>query len=341
MDINDIYFINSKFCSNHSKEILYLYIQIKQYDSNKNMNNNHILNEYYPNKTPEQIINDYKSFINNLFDVSILCKYLVFIKQYQKSFPDIIDDIETIPNFTYEIYNISNINDNVFPDKSIVWDINNISPTLCGLFFENIITDCLNIDLNCNNLNDCLKSNTTNITLNEIQNIINRNNITIKPVIIINEIIYNSNNEILSKKDFKTKFHYMLFNVLLHFMHYDLNGSDYEAFVKIIKYINKNYNQDRNYLEEYYDNMCLTTFIKKLRKESNLQHSIKQITSRLHGEIDFISDYSIVDIKSYKTDNIDTWFAQLYLYTKLFGIRKELKILNVYTNKVISYKINY
>ena len=43
--------------------------------------------------------------------------------------------------------------------------------------------------------------------------------------------------------------------------------------------------------------------------------------------------------KAYKMDDINCWFAQLYLYEKLIGgKRKSLKILNVYTNQLFEFK---
>lgn len=74
----------------------------------------------------------------------------------KKSLMNNINSIINIPyDFKVKSYDISNRSAKL-PLKSIVWELNHISPILTGYFFENIIANILKTDINLCNLECCL-----------------------------------------------------------------------------------------------------------------------------------------------------------------------------------------
>lgn len=336
MSIKEIQYINREYCVNHSKPIIYLFCQ-SLIDKYPNTSYQFIIKQESPDiLTEKQIINKFKEYINSIINVSQLCKKLVFIKSFQKEYPEHIDDISTYPDFNVTITNISNSNDSM-PDKTLVWDINTISPRLCGMFFENLIAFSMNIFDDCYDLNQLLQSSSSNLTIESIINILKRNFISelyINNIRIEYKIIY-IDNEKLNKSHFINKYHYIVFLSLLHFMKYDLQGQDYENATSILSYISKN----KRYIDKYFNDIKNSTFVKNLSTETNLVHSLHVKSPSLHGEMDFTSDVSITDVKVYKTNDPELWFSQLYLYQTLLQSNSshKLRILNVYTNQVFDF----
>lgn len=340
MSIKEIQYLNRDFCVLFSKPLVYLHY-VTFMDKYPNANYQYVLKKepFTAETTEETIITEFKTYVGSIINVSQLCRLLVFIHDFQIEYPGIIDDIETYPNFSVTSYNISNNNDS-FPDNSIVWEINKISPKICGILFENIISYILEIKDKCYDLSNCMTSPSSNIPKKTIEGILERNFIKRNLLhrgqqIRINnkDIIYIGDKKI-EEDDFISLWHYLIFLSLKHFLKRDFVGEDLEDCLKILDYVNINV----KYIDDYYYDMLDSTFIKNLKRETNLMHGEIFRTKEMHGEIDFLSDTSIIDIKSYKSDNIDNWFAQLYLYEKLVGKRKTLKILNVYNNQVFEFK---
>ena len=336
MSVKEIQYINRDYCSNHSKPVIYLFYQ-PLIDKYPNTTYQFVVKQESPEKLTEaQIINKFKDNIKSTINVSQLCKKLVFVKSFQNEYSGFIDDIPTYPNFTFDVSNISNSNDPI-PDKTLVWDINTISPKMCGMFFENLIAYSVNIFDDCYNLNQVLQSSSSNLTIESLINLLKRNFISeqyINNIKIEYKIIY-VNDEKLNKLHFKDKYHYIIFLSLIHFMKYDLLGQDYEDAISILSFISKN----KSYMNKYFNDIKNSTFVKNLSNETNLTHSMHIKESSLHGEMDFTSDISITDVKSYKINDPELWFSQLYLYQTLLqsNSSRKLRILNVYTNQVFDF----
>lgn len=343
MSVKDIQYLNKEYCTLFSKPVVYLHY-VTNMDKYPNASYQYVLKKepFTENDTVESIIQRFKEYVNSVINVSKRCKLLVFIHDFQIEYPDIIDDIETYPDYEFNGYDISNRNDSV-PDNSVVWEINKISPKICGILFENIISHVLEIDDKCYDLSNTMSSPKSNITTKTLTGIIERNFIKRKLIHKGSNVKINSKNIVyigddkLSEDDFISIWHYLVFLSLRHFIKRDLCGEDLEDCLKILDYINENV----KYMDDYYYDMMDSTFIKNLKKETNLKHGEIFRTSEIHGEVDFISDSSIIDIKSYKNEEIPNWFSQLYLYEKISGgKRKNLKILNVYSNTIYEFTHN-
>ena len=354
MSVKEIQYINKDYCILFPKPLVYLHY-ITNMDKYPNASYQYVLKKepFTDEDNSESIIQKFKDYVKSVVNVSKKCKLLVFIHDFQIEYPNIIDDMEVYPDFEFKSYDISNRNDSI-PDCGVVWEINKISPKICGILFENVISHILEIDDRCYDLTNTLSSPTSNVSTKTLEGIIERNFIKRNLIHKGKNVKINSRNfvyigdEKLCEDDFMSVWHYLVFLSLRHFIKRDLVGEDLEDCLKILDYINENL----KFMDDYYYDMMDSTFMKNLKKETNLKHGEVFRTSELHGELDFMSDGSIIDIKSYKNEEIPNWFSQLYLYEKLSsggnegsqGIsggkkRKILKIVNVYSNLI--YEFNY
>ena len=175
MSVKDIQYLNKEYCTLFSKPVVYLHY-VTNMDKYPNASYQYVLKKepFTENDTVESIIQRFKEYVNSVINVSKRCKLLVFIHDFQIEYPDIIDDIETYPDYEFNGYDISNRNDSV-PDNSVVWEINKISPKICGILFENIISHVLEIDDKCYDLSNTMSSPKSNITTKTLTGIIERN----------------------------------------------------------------------------------------------------------------------------------------------------------------------
>ena len=288
--------------------------------------------------THESIIEEYTNYIKSFTSVSELSKRLIDAKEFDADHPNELIDVKIYPDFTFTVSDLSNNNDTL-PDPSIVWEINRISPTFCGVFFENMVTRCLKIKYDCSDLSKLLTSSSPSsvISNDTIINVLERSFISTRR--LIHEKLNIHNNKIyighqaLNKKDFISIWHYIIFVSLMHFIKREFTGQTLEDALNILEYVNKNI----SYVDDYYYKLKHSTFIRTLRNEYNIAHNPSFKTKELHGELDFLTDDTILDIKVYKRETVDEWFAQLWLYEQLAGKRKHLRILNLYTNRIHSF----
>jgi len=332
LSIANINYISKELATYHSKNILYLYYIYMRKDF-PNMDIQSLLAIYPPNDlTDDAIIINYVTYVSGLLNVSELCNMLVFVKSYQYAYVGIIDSISTYPNYTVTKTDISNRN-NVLPDKSLTWELNRICPQLAGLFFENIVSYVLGTFVNTYNFSEILTDITSNTTIsNEIISILQRSFVTNLDVSKVNLNSVNTFNESM----FISQYHYLMFSALFHTMKRDLSGELYECSITMLEYITKHVDS----FDKYILDLGNTTIIKSLKCETNLRHGLHVRTKTLHGTLDFSSDTSIIDIKVYKKEDVDSWFAQLYLYMKLTSTKQKLQIINLYTNSLYSFTIN-
>lgn len=341
MQVKDIQYIARDYSQIHPKHYVGLYVKSLEHKFPE-ANYQYILNKrpITYETTSAEIVDMFKKSLYSDSSVSKMAEKLVFVKEFQNEYNGVIDDIETYPQYKYDIFNISNTND-LMPNPTIVWEINKICPTICGIIFENIIADILGIELNVSNLDDKLIDPNSNFESKNIIGILNRNfiKLNIKYCSIIDSEIhiidYSGRSSKLTESDFITKWHYIVFSSMLHFIKYDFPGHILEDTLNILDYIMKNYRD----MEIYYHAISKSSFIKKMKKDSEIKHSLYNKTEQLRGEVDFISSSAIYDVKSYKSESLDIWFTQLYLYTKLFGEREQLYIINVYNNKIYRFTI--
>lgn len=351
MSVKEIQFLNRDFCTLFSKPFVYLHYLAKS-DKYPEASYQYVLKRepFDKDSTEEGIIKEFKDNLNRTINASKLCRKLVFVHDFQMEYSGIIDDIETYPNFTCKSYPISNGSDSM-PDCSVVWEINKISPKICGMLFENLISHVVGIDDKCFDLSAVMTSYNSNIPKKTLEGVIERNFLKRglsyrgKVVRISDKNLVYVGDDKLSEEHFVSLWHYLVYLSLRHFIKRDLHGEDLEDCLKILDYINMNI----NYMEDYYEDMMNSTLARNLRNETRLEHGKIFRTSRINGEVDFISDNSIVDIKAYKTEDLPNWFAQLYLYDRLANeenkaiecgneVRRNLIIVNVYSNLIYEFE---
>lgn len=338
-NVKDIQFINRDYCQLFSKPLVYLHY-ISHASKYPKAAYQHVLKkEPFDNETTnESIINEFLQYEESVVNVSQKCKLLTFIKDFQLEYPGILNGLVVYPDYDVEIVNLSNGNDEM-PDLGIVWEINRIAPAFCGMLFENIIAYCSNTSDNVWDLSEMMIENKSNVSNETIEGLIERNFINKRLIHRNCHVKINSKNVItlddekLSEEHFISLTHYLVFRSLLHFMKHDLKGNDVEVALNVLDYLKNNIELFDTYIEE----MRNSTFVKNMNKWTKLQHGIIKRDSKLSGEVDFISDQAIVDIKCYKEEELDNWFGQLWLYGKLFGKRQNLWIVNVYNNKIYKF----
>ena len=339
MSVRDIQYLNRDFCTLFSKPIVYLHY-VSNMDKYPNASYQYVLKKepFNEKSTNEKIIDEFKTYESSTINASKKCKVLTFVKDFQTEYSGIIDDIKTFPDYTVTVSNISNRNDTC-PDVGLVWEINKISPRVCGMLFENMISHALGIDDKCWDLSGCMTDMSSNVETKTIIGIIERNFIKRHLMNRGRNVKINSKNivyvgdEKICENDFISVWHYLVYLSLRHFIKHDLKGEDFEDCLKILDFINANV----KYMDEYYFDLCDSTFMKNLSRETNLKHGEIYRTAKLHGEVDFISDAAITDIKAYKSNDVDNCF---FLYEKLAGKKQHLRILNVYTNEVFEFTYN-
>lgn len=340
-NVREIQYLNRDYCTAFSKPLVYLHY-VDHANKYPNAAYQHVLKKepFSDKTTDDSIVDEFKNYEKSIVNVSSKCRLMSFIKDFQLEYPNIIDDMQVYPNYTVEIVDISN-RANSTPDLGIVWEINRIAPAMCGMLFENIISECLEIKWRPCDLSSVISSDKSNITPQTLAGIIERN--FIKRSYMRNDCHVKINNkkfayvgdEKLDAKHFVSYWHYIVFMSLCHFMKRDLTGNDVENALNILDYIKEHFED----IDDYFDCMSHSTFVENFSKDTNIRHGEIVRTEHLHGECDFVSNESIVDIKCYKEECLDDWFGQLWLYEKLFGPHKNLWIVNVYNNKI--YKFSY
>ena len=337
--VSEINYLNRDYCQLFSKPLVYLHY-MDHASKYPNAAYQYVLKKepFDDETTNESIIDEFTDYVRKTVNVSQRCRLLTFIKSFQIEYSGIIDDIEVYPDYTLETVNLSNESDSM-PDLGFVWEINRIAPAFCGMLFENIISYSLGIEDNCSDLSGCVCDNNSNITTNTLIGIIERNFINRKllrkgyKLTLTKRKILMMDDEKLNEEHFSSHIHYLVYLSLLHFMKRDLTGKDIENALNVLDYLKTN----MELFDEYESDMENSTFIKHVSKQTNIKHGEIKRTKELTGEVDFITDQSIIDIKCYKDDEPDNWFGQLWLYEKLFGSHANLWIVNVYNNKVYKF----
>jgi hypothetical protein len=96
-----------------------------------------------------------------------------------------------------------------------------------------------------------------------------------------------------------------------------------------------------------------STLVRKLVQKYNtldIEHGTRFCTAKIRGEVDFITPNSVIDIKCYKSDEIELWAGQLFLYMQLaqgtVGINDTERnivdgcIINLFNNEMHTYKFD-
>lgn len=354
MKASDIKFIPNNFCANngYNKDEIFMLTHIFDHEcttSYQQVINNHSgINQ-------ETIIQKYTDIINSEINVTKKLEWLIntndFINNYcvtteiKHALNKSINYLH-YPEYHYTINMISTDTTRI-PDKLLVCRFHEICPSLCGIFFENILAYSLKLtNFNVHDLSNVLLKSTMN-SCESLTNMLTNGlirNIYSQSIEIDDNIIY-VDHELLNENHFVDMFHYILFASIKHFMRNELYGDMYEQMIKFECMIKNN----SALLYKYYKSLMQCTYLKQLIREDNLQHSLSIHVPDLHGEIDFVSRTSIIDCKTMNYSNKDQqvftkWFVQLYMYQLLRNTtvnnnsnKSKLIIINLYTNEVIEF----
>lgn len=325
-----------------NKDYLYLYYTTL----NTQLPPSDALNKY-PIVIEEELndINDTDNLITN-YIISTYNKYQSASK-YVTSFANILTFNNTIKDLTPNVFNTINLVNIEFkqyklhdlraptnepsPNKILVYDLNNISPTFCGSFLEAMLSHILNCDESYN-IDDILTSPDDNTTSFELKTILSK---YVNNLITITDNIY-VNDQLLNISHFKNIYYSFVWLALKHFMKRTLKPDDYIAANNFINYIDNHL----ELLNSYYNTLKSCNFIKQLIK-SKLKHGEhcdgKINGIHLTGETDFSNDRYIVDAKCYKVDHPEQWYYQLELYRRLLNRNSSLYIINFMNNKVFEF----
>ena len=338
-NVSEIQYLNRDYCQLFSKPLVYLHY-MDHAAKYPNAAYQYVLKKepFNDETTNESIIDEFCQYEQQMINVSQKCRLMTFIKSFQIEYPGILDGIDVYPDYSLEVVDLSNGSDSM-PDVTFVWEVNRIAPAFCGMLFENIISQCLGVGDIVWDLSGSVCDANSNVSSEMICGLIERNFISKRlihrdqHVSMTKKGILMFGDERLSNLHFISNAHYLVFLSLLHFMKRDLKGKDVEDALNVLDYLKSNV----ELLDQYICDMETSTLVKTISKQTNIQHGSIMRTKELSGEVDFITDQSIVDIKCYKEEEPDNWFGQLWLYEKLFGKRSNLWIVNVYNNKVYKF----
>lgn len=284
----------------------------------------------------DEIITQYSTYVNSKVNVSEKCKEMRDVVELKKTFIT-LNPSYIPPKYDMKCDKIHNYVSDTPPNKVIVWELNNISPELSGMFIENMIAYVLEIYDNCSDISEYINYG---LTFDNIKSIFKDgliHNYYISGLECKNNIII-IDNKALNHEHFLSPLHYILFISLLHFARNTRSfGTYYINMLNMLRYIDEKVDELYKYMKQL-SNLHL---FKELKRK-NFKHSFKPKSIQyLKGEIDFVSDDCIIDVKVYKQPAHDEWFYQLYLYNTLMndGKNRTLQILDMFDNELVTYSI--
>lgn len=372
--VKEIQFLNRDLCAGFEKELVYIWyvahsrlVPSAPYQT--------VLKKYpLTNQSKSEICNKLIESYTLDLNVSSKCKYLAFVNEFLETYPqyeDKLEQIHILPVYSVETAPISNIHDEL-PNNVCVWELNHIAPALTGMFYENMlnyiikesVSDknkykvlCKRMNTECNNISEVLYGNQFNISSAAIISLLNRHFLDkIKMqygffrAVIKNKRIcveFNSETQKLTEEHFQNRYAYILWISFLHFLKSECKSSIVSDVLQALDYIRNN----TEVINEYYFGLSKSTFVRKLINRFDvldIEHGKSFNSSKIRGEVDFITPNSVIDIKCYKTDEKELWAGQLFLYMSLAQDNLNVNgksynltegaIVNLFNNEVHTYK---
>lgn len=304
IDNNCKFISGSKYLEYQNKKELIipmLFVELDKMKYDKNYYINKYILEYYNCSSPSiiakfEVINDY--IINN----------------------NLYSDITIRQKFNYK--NISPVISNLNTDftkvqKTIVIEMNVLSPIICGQFFENIVSMALNLDITQEfkpGPNIMEKQCDIDYLLNSLKN---------------------------KNGEYKSIYHknlaMCLYTTLTHAT--DLTMY-YHEFILVRNLLdNKGY---REQLDKYIEQLKGTIISKlvKPKKSIKVYREFNDYDEYISGEADLITDDMVIDIKCYKTEQLNLWKYQLEIYNNMLDRpKRKLMIINLLFNRVYKWNL--
>ena len=354
--IDDIrYMPNSVVSAYGSKEHAYLYC-IMKHEKYPDIPINHIIkHEPEPDIPQGEIVNAFISFVTSIKKVTKACDYLEFVDNFNDKYEN--NSIGLIKlNYDGIIkpikFTVKKIHFNKFtslPDRNIVWEFHRISPPLAGMLFENMLADILHLSSECYDLSNCFKSENTKSSITELTNLLNTRFLeqlfyaTVQGGFMIKVNTSDDTQEEIKLDEchFKSKWHYIIFLALKHFMLKELTGEDVENCISMIELIESS--KFNKLISNYYDDLSKSKLVHTLNNAKCIKYGVKYNYGTLTGIVDFITDDAIIDVKVHRENEHTSWANQLWQYNYLYNKcennnkRLKLKIINLYSNEIFEY----
>lgn len=374
--VKDIQFMSRDLCNGFQKELAYLWFVAKSrmlpgapYQT--------VFRKYpLTNQSTREIINELIDSYKQELNVSSKCKYIVFVREFLETYYNYEEDLKelfVLPGYTVESTPISNIHDEL-PDNVCIWELNHIAPALTGMFYENMLNYILvhedingnsrkqlqkQMDKECRDLSTLLYGNQHNVSTNSIMSLLQRHFLDenigkyslMSPEVFDKQICLrdNDSHEKLSEQHFRNRYYYILWISFLHFLKVECKTSVIADVLKAAEYVSAN----MDVLNRYYRGLSKSTLVRTLMQKHNrldIEHGTSFSSATIRGEVDFITPNSVIDIKCYKTDEIELWAGQLFLYMQLAqgtegvnGTERNLTggaIVNLFSNEIHTYKFD-
>lgn len=331
----------------HEKKLVFLFALIGQHNlSADNMTNifaDEKVRERCLDETRDKIVRRYLDYVKRITSPSELCKILRFVEGYNSISPK----TNVIP-LKFPTYRSPRDSDFYrCTESSIVWEMNAISPTLAGYFFESMVAYTIeHYQVDPSDLSSTLQDVKTTEFDETLFRLIKENGFLVYTRLLTlarRRIIFDSSP--INERSFRNTYVYLLWCSMLQACKKTISADHYNECVKMSKYIDKHLDD----LYDFHRNLSSNGTIKKLQRESNMIYSgYKRGTvdlgckepQEVHGVFDFMSDEYITDIKVCKSNSLNEWFGQLWLYDELFKnttLPRKYRIINFYTGKVFEW----
>lgn len=288
--------------------------------------------------------------ITSISKISAKLAQIDIIRNFSEDTKELIPKM--IPTYEVKTYSMNNSNSKTL-DNIVVWELNHIFPVMTGYFFELLLSHCLSektnndaLKLNVDNIDKCLRSKGCVIKIEQLTNIRDRWFVSKYPSLHVLRDHDSSDGDsedghtspksaetILAS--FKTIFHKILWASLLAYLCLNDYSEDVsDRILEMVFYIDR-HNQ---YLEKYKQALEESSIFQILSREKHLQHSVSISDFQFNGEIDFLSNSFITDIKCYREPQEPSWFTQLYLYRQVLKNKTlGMRIVNFNNNTVYEF----
>ena len=220
--------------------------------------------------------------------------------------------------FNYNDYEDHLIDIDNFIIHILKWNLN---PAYFGTFIEQVIAYALG-----GHIRNIKEGNFNDIELFKINMLFSK---VVKNTTLCEEFYYNIN--------CKSIYHYFAFTSLF-------SNSNFEDYLDSYNLLIERLDTDfiKRELEKYLQNLFTNKEIASLFDLSNRNEYQKEVKKNdIHGYIDIITPYSIIDIKAYNnvlkninenSSTIIQWYFQIYLYNHCINTHKDYIVFNPITN---------
>ena len=323
-NLRDIQFISKNDKPNHlDKESIYTYYYIMR-SSNVETKEDFIRRTDFSEVSSDDIAKQYNKKLKSISSPSKAADYYAYLHELLTTPPYMNSEFATkindpLPNYTITVKRIAGVNDEV-PDNIIVWECNKRSPILTGFFFEEMFARAIGCESNVkieDKIKNVLRGANAKTTVEQLKDFFERNHIT----------------ESMNKNIF---IDILAYAICARCVKSDFDINACQEALSLLEYVRDESNE--KYLNEYLEKLCKCELARTMQREKGMIHSKSCKNDKFEGEIDFLSNQSITDVKCYKKEAHTKWFAQLYIYRSIVDDKSlKLRLVNLIANEYYEY----